>query len=507
MTMPYFPILAVDVLGSIGMILFAIMSLGNAKKLQSKAPDNVIFLYLTWLCSGLTVFALSRSCGHIFRQFLILSGETALWKAIGPYSGTINTVSFMIVGAITLFFNQNWKINMKMLSNEKALKETHVKLIHLNQTLEQKVVERTEMLTTSEHKCRRIFQQSLDTILVTDSHWRILEINPAGEKLTGYRKDDMVMEGCTMDRLFASKDEWKRIAGFIDVHEYILNEETYFMHSGGTTLYVIITGGIDYGAFGCQKTFHFIIKNINEKKEMEQQIVQADKLAALGELSAGVAHEINNPLGVILGYTQLMLKDKMIRNNIHIQDDLKVIEKHVKNCRGVVSDMLAFSRKGTVSSEEGESKSSKIEMAAVLKDVVNFLHNHSDFRNIEMILKITDDDPLVVMGNEQEFRQVMINLLINACHAVDKKGHIFLTGDRNDYGDVMVGVRDDGRGISREHLARIFDPFFTTKPVGEGTGLGLSVSYGIVKKYNGRIDVESRENQGAHFTIILPPAT
>ncbi|WP_321494665.1 ATP-binding protein [uncultured Desulfobacter sp.] len=508
MTLPYFPILIVDLLGSMGLVLFAAMSLYSAKKLHTKAPDNVIFLYLTWLCSGLTIFALSRAFGHIFRQFSILTGQTEVWQAISAYSGTINTVSFMIVGSITLFFNQNWKINMKMLSKEEALKEIHVKLINLNQTLENKVVERTEMLTASEHKFSRIFKQSLDTILLTDSQWKILDINPAGEKLTGYKKDEMISNEYSMDQLFASNEEWQRIADLIQTHEYILNEETYFMRSDNTNLYVIITGGIDYGPFGCQKHFHFIIKNINEKKEMEQQIIQADKLAALGELSAGVAHEINNPLGVILGYTQFMLKDKVIRKNDHILDDLKVIEKQVKNCQSVVSDMLAFSRKASSSlSARGQTELSRIDMGKVLENVVNFLCNHSDFRNVNMTLTLSDDSPLFVMGNELEFRQVIINLVINACHAVDKKGNIMIFGQINSKGKVVVEVKDDGRGISREHLARIFDPFFTTKPVGEGTGLGLSVSYGIVKKYNGHIDVKSEENQGAHFTLTLPLAT
>lgn len=500
MTMPYLPILVVDVLGSLGMIFFAVLSLNNAKKLKAKEPDNVIFLYLVWICSGLTVFALSRSFGHIFRQVFILTDHFEVWASISPYSGTINTVSFMLVASITLFFNQNWKINLKILSGQKALKETHIKLLQLNQTLEQKVVERTEMLTTSEHKCRRIFQQSLDTILVTDSRWKIMEINPAGEKLTAYRRSDMIMDGCTMDRLFASKDDWNRISALIEVHEYILNEEAYFMRTDGSAIYVIITGGIDYGAFGCEKTFHFIIKNINEKKEMEQQIAQADKLAALGELSAGVAHEINNPLGVILGYTQLMLKDRAIRDDhSHIHEDLKVIEKHVKNCRTVVSDMLAFSRKGSV-------KKGRINMNQVVDDVVQFLHNHSDFRKIDMQLSLEGESPLVVIGNEQEFRQVVINLVINACHAVEQKGMIQISTALDAKGNIEIGVRDNGRGISRENIARIFDPFFTTKPVGQGTGLGLSVSYGIIKKYGGTIEVKSRENQGAFFKVILPPA-
>lgn len=114
------------------------------------------------------------------------------------------------------------------------------------------------------------------------------------------------------------------------------------MRPNGSKIRVLITGGADYGAFGCGKTYHFIIKDINEKKQMEQQIAQADKLAALGELSAGVAHEINNPLGIILGYTQLLLKEES-----GFEEDLKTIEKHVKNCKDVVSDLLSFSRKNS----------------------------------------------------------------------------------------------------------------------------------------------------------------
>jgi len=386
MILPYFPIIVVDITGSLGMILFALLSLNNAKKLKLKDPDNVMFLYLLWVCWGFTVFAFSRALGHLVRQLMVIYGHSELWVLISPYSGTINTVSFMLIGVLTLFFNQNWKINMKILDSRKALEETHIKLVSLNQTLEQKVAERTEI----------------------------------------------------------------------------------------------------------------IVKNINEKKDMEQQIAQADKLAAMGELSAGVAHEINNPLGIILGYTQLMLKDRSIENS-DFYEDLKVIEKHVKNCKTVVSDMLAFSRKGSVNQ-------AIIDLNHVVNDVVKFLHNHSDFRNIEIHFDLYTL-PLNLLGNEQELRQVVINLLINACHAVDKKGSIHLTTCRNSNGDSEIWVQDNGRGIKPENLSRIFDPFFTTKPVGQGTGLGLSVSYGIIKKHGGRIEVKSVEEMGAIFKVILPCTT
>ncbi|SMC37482.1 PAS domain S-box-containing protein [Desulfocicer vacuolatum DSM 3385] len=498
MIFPYMPILAIDVLGSLGMICIAGVSLSKARKLRAKEPDNAICLYLVWICSGLTIFALSRAFGHILKQVLLLTSHGHIWSAIGPYSGTINTVSFMLVGLVTLFFNQSWTINTKILSSRRALEETHSQLVSLNQTLEQKVVERTEMLTTSEHKCRRIFEQSLDTILVTDDHWHIREINPAGVAMTGYTKEELLMENMPMDRLFASDEDWQRISRLIMENEFILNEETYFKGVRGNKLYVIITGGIDYGAFGCAKTFHFIIKNINEKKEMEEQIVQADKLAALGELSAGVAHEINNPLGIILGYTQLMLKAEAAnKDNFPYHDDLKIIEKHVKNCKTVVSDMLAFARKDTL--ERGI-----ININQVLTDVVNFIHNHADFRNITIELNLFDNFPLNIMGNEQELRQVIINLLINACHALDKKGNISVSTRKNRSDEAVIVVKDNGKGISPENITRIFHPFFTTKPVGQGTGLGLSVSYGIIKKHGGRIQAESEKNKGATFTITVP---
>ena len=496
MIFPYMPVLAVDVLGSFAMIIIAAMSLHKAHLLREKVPDNMVYLYLMWICSGFTIFAVSRSFGHIVKQLLVLSSNNDVWQVISPYSGTINTVSFMLVGLITLFFKQSWNINRKILKSQRDLETTHIKLVHLNQNLEHKVVERTEMLTTSEHKCRRIFEQSLDTILVTDSQWRIIEINPAGITMTGYTKEEMVKGEMHVKMLFADKNEWIRIQEHINAHEFILNEETLFARPSGKTQLVMITCGVDYGAFGCQKTYHFIIKNINDKKMMEKQMAQAEKLAALGELSAGVAHEINNPLGIILGYTQLMLKNESKeKNNNH--DDLKIIEKHVHACRTVVSDLLTFSRKS--STDNGQ-----VCINQVIDDVVKFLGNHPDLRGVDIIL---DHDPrhrLMVTGNEQELRQVMINLLINAGHAVEKKGIITITARANANKQIVVSVSDNGCGIEKKELPDIFNPFFTTKPVGEGTGLGLSVSYGIISNHGGDITVKSTPGKGTVFTVILP---
>lgn len=492
MIISFIPILVVDVLGSVAMVVIALLCLYKARILRSMDPDNAVFLYLLWISTGFMIFALSRSFGHILKQFLILTSNGATWHAITSYSGSVNTVSFMLVGLITLFFNQSWNINEKILSGRKKLEDTHIKLMDLNQTLEHKVVARTEMLTSSEHKARRIFEQSLDTIVVTDEGFKISEINQAGVTLTGYQRKEMLEKKMGLKDFMSLESEWEKIRGLLETHEYILNEETDFLRPDRNLVRVLITGGVDYGAFGCGKTFHFIIKNINDKRQMEQQIAQADKLAALGELSAGVAHEINNPLGIILGYTQLMLKE-----NSGFEEDLKIIEKHVKNCKTVVSDLLSFSRKGSL-------EKSRVDVTTVIDGVIKFLANHTDFRNVDIQTGHAPQDPLMIYGNGQELAQVIINLLINACHAVGKKGKIEIETKQTQNNLVIITVKDNGTGIRKKHFSRIFDPFFTTKPVGQGTGLGLSVGYGIIRRHGGDITVRNRKERGAVFTITLP---
>jgi PAS domain S-box-containing protein len=476
------------------MMVFALLALYKARLLRELDTDNAVFLYLLWISTGFAVFAVSRSVGHILKQLLVLSGNADIWQVISPYSGGINTLSFMMVSMITLFFNQSWQINEKILSGRKRLEDTHNQLKFLNQTLEQKVVERTERMASSEYKARRIFEKSLDTIVMTDEKFFISEINQAGVTLTGYGKADMLEKKMGIKDFLSHDSEWDKIRSLLEAHEYIVNEETDFVRPDGSLVRVLITGGVDYGAFGCGKSFHFIIKDISDKKQMEQQIARADKLAALGELSAGVAHEINNPLGIILGYTQLLLKE-----NPGCEEDLKTIEKHVKNCRNVISDLLIFSRKGS-------PEMSRVEVTKVIEDVVKFISNHTDFRNVDIHLSLYRNEPLKVIGNEQELAQVIINLLINACHAVENQGRIEIETVRTENRQVVIMVKDNGTGICETHLSRIFDPFFTTKPVGQGTGLGLSVGYGIIRRHGGDITARNRKTNGAVFTITLPAA-
>ncbi|MFW5853787.1 MAG: sensor histidine kinase [Thermodesulfobacteriota bacterium] len=227
----------------------------------------------------------------------------------------------------------------------------------------------------------------------------------------------------------------------------------------------------------------------------EKQMAQADKLASIGQLSSGIAHEINNPLGIILGYTQLLLRSEEPESQKY--EDLKTIEKHVKSCKTTVEDLLNFAR-------SSKPKKEFFNIHETIDDVLNFVRHRSDMHGMFMERRYGPEVPRMLM-DEKKIKQVLINLLMNAKHAVGETGTITVSTAYDTERDrVSVMVQDTGYGIEEKNISRIFDPFFTTKPTGEGTGLGLAVSYGIVKTHGGDLLVESEPGKGSTFTMVLP---
>jgi signal transduction histidine kinase len=244
-----------------------------------------------------------------------------------------------------------------------------------------------------------------------------------------------------------------------------------------------------------ERSIHFQVRDIQERHMMREQMAQADRLASIGQLSSGIAHEINNPLGVILGYTQLMLRNEGADSERH--RDLKTVEKHVRHCKSIVEDLLNFARRS-------EPEKEMVDVHKTIDEVLGFIRQHAGSSRIAFESDYDRHVPPMVM-DEKKIKQVLINLLMNARHAVGNAGTIkvsttYLSSSRR----LEIKVRDTGYGIEPRHLRHIFDPFFTTKPTGEGTGLGLSVSYGIVQKHGGEIRVESKPGEGSTFTVMLP---
>ena len=497
MTGSLIPIWLVDVVGSILMIVFAFLSYGLSLRLKRRDPNNIIVTYLLWVCLALFVFAISRSAGHLLKQIFLLSDRPDLWAAIQPFSGAINTLTFIVVASVTLFFERSWVIYGTILKDRQALQDAHEELLYLNQNLEQLVEKRTEALVISEQKYRRIFEVSKDMILVTRKDGRILNINPAGKNMIAI--DDAAgidaIDNQSFQTFLANTEDWDAISRHIEDRGFISSEEFDLVLKNGGRRRVLLSGSLAKSGSDDGETIHFLIKDIEQRRLMQKQMAQADKLASIGELSSGIAHEINNPLGIILGYTQLLLRSEPADSDR--VNDLKTIEKHVQSCKAIVEDLLNFAR---TSSPQKEN----LDIHAVIEDVIGFVRHHSNLEEIRIQSDFAPGLPSALI-DEKKIKQVLINLLMNAIHAVDRNGTITITtGIHPATGRITVEVADDGHGIHKENLSRIFDPFFTTKPTGEGTGLGLSVSYGIIKGHGGNISVKSEPGQGAAFTLSLP---
>ena len=232
-----------------------------------------------------------------------------------------------------------------------------------------------------------------------------------------------------------------------------------------------------------------------ELREMQAHLIQSEKLASLGKLAAGIAHEINNPLGGILIYSHLLLEDTPKKSPHY--ENLKKIVKETSRCKDIVKGLLEFAR-------PKEPEMSQINLNEVLNRSLAIVEGQALFQNIKINKKFASALPKIVADGSQ-LQQVFMNIIINAAEAMDGKGTLSLSTSMDTDGiHIEAKIADTGHGIKEEDKKRLFEPFFSTKEVGKGTGLGLAISYSIIQKHLGTIEVESREGKGSTFTVKLP---
>jgi len=238
-----------------------------------------------------------------------------------------------------------------------------------------------------------------------------------------------------------------------------------------------------------------------EKDMMNLQVIETGKLATVGELAAGIAHEINNPVAIMVeeaGWMEDLLEDEEVKENLEeFQRALKQINTQGKRCKEITHKLLSFARKT-------DSRIQVVLMNDLIKDAIGLAEQSAKYSKITINTNLEENIPFIP-ASQTEIQQVFLNLINNAVDAMDKKGGgtIDITS-RLEGNAIVVDFADNGPGIHRSNLARIFDPFFTTKPVGKGTGLGLSICYGIIKKMGGEIYVQSVVEQGTTFSIRIP---
>ena len=351
-------------------------------------------------------------------------------------------------------------------------------------------------LTTSETQYRQLFEASRDPILIWDATGRIFDINAAGLQLLGFEdRYEARQIGRALD-LFQTPEAGHRLLQTVDDAGFVKEFEVVLVSRQGGAIDALLTVNRTTGEDEALR-YEVYIRDITLRKRMEKQMAQTEKMASIGQLAAGVAHEINNPLSVISCYSNLIEKSGDV--TAQIQEDLEKVKKHTLSCKRIVDSLLNFAR-------ASETHRRSADVHAGLESVLTIVEKQVGKRQVEIQRRYAATLPPVSI-DEDKMAQVYMNILLNAVQAIEERGTVIITTAHDPKsGRVRITFADTGAGISAEHLDKIFDPFYTTKKDQDGTGLGLSVSYGIVQEHDGDIQVESRPGHGSVFTIVLPAA-
>jgi PAS domain S-box-containing protein len=334
-------------------------------------------------------------------------------------------------------------------------------------------------------------------ILVVDFDGRITTWNSALEEIFGISRERALRR--SIDDIF-DRDLIETIQNVIGQEDWSIRDTRHIYKYNASTedgrpLTVNVSLAPFEAAHGVITGTLVVIENVTERAQLEQQLLEREKLSSIGLLAAGVAHEVNTPLAGISSYAQMLL-----HQTSDADPKRGLLEKiHLQTVRasGIVNNLLNFSR-------TGDAEFRELDLNRVLDDTLQLLEPQLRTAKFELARNFSDGlHP--AYGSASKLQQVFMNLILNARDAMPNGGKLTIHTRAVD-SSLVVDFRDTGIGIAPENIARIYDPFFTTKEVGQGTGLGLALSYGIIQEHNGRIFVESRPGEGAHFTIKLPTA-
>jgi two-component system, sporulation sensor kinase E len=275
------------------------------------------------------------------------------------------------------------------------------------------------------------------------------------------------------------------------------------VREGHRNQYVDITATPIRDALGEKNRALLFFRDVSAKRLQEMHLIQTEKMSSIGVLATGIAHEINNPLTSVAGCAEAL--QRRLRDEPTLKEDgrldvfphyLEVIIRESYRCKGIIDHLLSFGRKSDGSLAE-------VEVNAVLLEILELLRHQSNYRQVKIATSLQEGIPRI-LGDPSGLRQVCMNLLINAHQAIEGGGRVEVSTEYSGGPVVSIVIRDNGCGIAQDTIDRIWDPFFTTKAVGKGVGLGLALSYDIVKRHGGEIQVESRPGEGSQFTVTLP---
>ena len=351
---------------------------------------------------------------------------------------------------------------------------------------------------------RNLIRNSVDGVIAADKRGKILIFNKAAEKVFGYTEDEAI-NAINIRNIYPGKTEYEVMAK-LRSEEYggkgrLRGYNVNIVSKSGQEIPINLNASIIYEndiEVATIGFFHDLREELRMRDELaktQAQLIQAEKMSSVGKLAAGVAHQLNNPLGGITLFTKLVMEEYDPEEGA--KDDLNRVLRDAERCRDIIRELLEFSRQ-TRDLKQPLNINTKITRTLFL------LENQAIFQNITVEKKLDDALPSV-MADSQQMNHMLMNIILNAVQAMEEKGKLTVKSYLNAENDkVRIEISDTGPGIPEDVVPHIFEPFFTTKEEGEGTGLGLSLAYNIVENHHGNIRVKSGPKEGTTFIIDLP---
>jgi len=357
--------------------------------------------------------------------------------------------------------------------------------------LEQSLTETNEFLG-------RLLDSMVGVVVAADLAGNIEFVNRNVERVLGYRPAELIGRSL---RSIAPDEDLRRVRQLLTEHGgRALGVRTTIYGKNGEEVPVrlnssfVYRGGVPAGTVGILTDLRDYLKMEDHLVQARMQVVHSEKLARLGRMAAGIAHELNNPLTGITVYTELIKES--LEPDHPAQDDLSAILEDAQRCRDIVRGLLDYSRQSPIVVEE-------LDLSQVVEDAFRLIRDDALFLHVR-VERDYAEQPLVIHGDSRLLRQVFINLITNAVDAMERRGQLTVRTYLDPEGLRVAEISDSGSGIRPEDVARVFDPFFTTKEVGKGTGLGLSVAYGVINRHGGDIAVTETGPAGTTFRVRLP---
>lgn len=376
---------------------------------------------------------------------------------------------------------ENHQLHIKVAALEELLKEYEQTAIDQSNSLERRNAE----LDASRARFQNILDMASDAIVSADEDRKIILFNIQAQKIFGCGAHEVL--GAKFESLLPERFRGKleTLNQGLEVSGLRKNDQEFPAEIK-----------LSMASLEGKSILTAIIRDLTEQKKLERLVFQSEKMSAIGQLAGGVAHEINNPLGVILGFSQNVAK--RIPPGDPLELPLKSIEREAVRCKNLVRDLLTFSRVGKIEKET-------IDLADTIEGALSLVLAQGKIKNVELVKEFSEIPPIT--ANRTQIQQIIINLSNNAMDAMPEGGTLTLRVKKAKMEDreaVEIQVQDTGEGIPAEIRSKIFDPFFTTKEVGKGTGLGLSLVFEIVQQHQGRILLESAVGKGTSFQVFLP---